>query len=182
MSGRGGQPPPRRTPAPSAETPSDVKRPLLVFLALAAFAGCSGGDGFLPSRLHSMDATQLQRLVRAESEQTGVSAALLTAVITVESKGDPHAVSRAGAGGLMQLMPGTAATYGVVNRFDPEENIHGGARYLRDLLKRFHNDTSLALAAYNAGPGAVDAAHGSLPPIAETRAYVARVTAALRDS
>jgi soluble lytic murein transglycosylase-like protein len=167
---------------PAAETPSDVKRPLLVFLALAAFAGCSGGDGFLPSRLHSMDATQLQRLVRAEAKQTGVSAALLTAVITVESKGDPHAVSRAGAGGLMQLMPGTAATYGVVNRFDPEENIHGGARYLRDLLKRFHNDTSLALAAYNAGPGAVDAAHGSLPPIAETRAYVARVTAALRDS
>jgi soluble lytic murein transglycosylase-like protein len=159
-----------------------VKRPFLSFLALAAFAGCATGDGLLPSRLHSMDARQLQRLVRAESKETGVSAALITAVITVESRCDPHAVSRAGAGGLMQLMPATAAIYGVSNRFDPKENIHGGARYLRYLLKRFHNDTTLALAAYNAGPGAVDAAHGSLPPIAETRAYVARVTAVLRNS
>lgn len=159
-----------------------MKRALLIFIALAAFAGCSGGDGYLPSRLHSMDAARLQRLVRVEAAHTGVSAALLSAVIAVESKGDPHAISRAGAAGLMQLMPDTAATYHVANRFEPEDNVRGGALYLRDLLARYHNDTTLALAAYNAGPAAVDAAHGGLPPFAETRAYVARVTAALRNT
>ncbi len=102
-------------------------------------------------------------------------------MIAVESRGDPSAVSATGAAGLMQLMPATALTYGVGNRFDPEENVTAGCRYLHDLLARYHNDLSLALAAYNAGPGAVDAHHG-VPSFPETRAYVARVNAALRAS
>jgi soluble lytic murein transglycosylase-like protein len=127
-----------------------------------------------------MDAFALQRMVADAAGRNGLSASLVSAVIATESGGDPSAVSRAGAAGLMQLMPETAAQYGVANRFDPTENLDGGCRYLRDLLSRYHNNVSLALAAYNAGPGAVDASRG-IPPFQETRAYVARVSAALRN-
>ena len=101
-------------------------------------------------------------------------------MIAVESSGDPSAVSRSGAQGLMQLMPDTATTYGVANAFDPQQNVAGGCHYMRDLLRRYHHDIGRALAAYNAGPGAVDAARG-IPAYSETRAYVARITAALRS-
>jgi soluble lytic murein transglycosylase-like protein len=124
---------------------------------------------------------EIRRLVATESLRAHVSPALVAAVISVESHGDPSAISSAGAAGLMQLMPSTAVTYGVSNRFDPEENVSGGCRYLHDLLVRYHNNVSLALAAYNAGPGAVDSSHG-VPPYSETRAYVARVSAALRST
>jgi soluble lytic murein transglycosylase-like protein len=79
----------------------------------------------------------------------------------------------------MQLMPGTAAQYGVANAFNPIENVAAGTRYLHDLLRRYKGNVRLAVAAYNAGPGAVDAAHG-IPAFAETRTYVDRVVAALR--
>jgi soluble lytic murein transglycosylase-like protein len=127
-----------------------------------------------------MDALALQRLVRSQATANRLSPSLVSAVIAIESHGDPSAVSSTGAAGLMQLMPATASFYGVSNRFDPEANVSGGCHYLHDLLARYHNNVSLALAAYNAGPGAVDASHG-IPPFAETRAYVARVTAALRN-
>jgi soluble lytic murein transglycosylase-like protein len=101
--------------------------------------------------------------------------ALVTAVIVAESGGDPLAVSRRGARGLMQLMPATARRYGVRNVFDPEQNIRGGSQYLRDLAERYQNDLELVLAAYNAGPDAVDRQGGRIPPFRETLEYVPRV-------
>ena len=126
-----------------------------------------------------MDPATLHRIVALESDRSRISAALVKAIIKVESHGDPSAISRAGAQGLMQLMPETAATFGDANPFDPASNVAAGCRYLRVLLVRYHTNVSLAVAAYNAGPGAVDASHG-IPPFAETRAYVTRVNAALR--
>jgi len=99
---------------------------------------------------------------------------LLASVVRAESGGNPHAVSRAGAQGLMQLMPQTAADLGVGNSFAADANINGGTAYLDGLLKKYHDNLALALAAYNAGPAAVDRWHG-VPPYHETRAYVARV-------
>lgn len=100
---------------------------------------------------------------------------LLRAVIAVESGFDPHAVSHRGALGLMQLMPETARRYGVHDAFDPVANIHAGARYLGELMRRFNNDFELALAAYNAGEGAVEKAGNRIPPFQETRRYVPNV-------
>jgi soluble lytic murein transglycosylase-like protein len=99
---------------------------------------------------------------------------LLASVVRAESGGQVRAVSRTGAQGLMQLMPGTAKTLGVTDSFRADENIAGGTAYLDELLTRYHDNAALALAAYNAGPGAVDRYHG-VPPYRETRAYVARV-------
>ena len=99
---------------------------------------------------------------------------LLASVVKAESGGNARAVSRAGARGLMQLMPGTAANLGVIDSFKPDDNVRGGSTYLDELLTRFHDNLALALAAYNAGPAAVDRYHG-IPPYHETRVYVARV-------
>jgi soluble lytic murein transglycosylase-like protein len=99
---------------------------------------------------------------------------LLASVVHAESAGRVKAVSRTGAKGLMQLMPGTAAELGVKDAFVPGENVEGGTKYLDQLLTRYHDDVALALAAYNAGPGAVDRYHG-VPPFRETRAYVSRI-------
>ncbi len=121
-----------------------------------------------------MPASDLTRLVNEAASTYHVQSALIRSVIAVESGGDPSAVSDAGAMGLMQLMPGTAATYGVSDAFDPSENVAGGCAYLRDLLARYHGDLTLALAAYNAGPGAVDK-YGGVPPYAETQNYVRNV-------
>lgn len=103
-----------------------------------------------------------------------MDAALVRAVIHAESAFNPQARSRAGAQGLMQLMPQTAAELGVGNPFDAEQNIDGGVRYLAGLLQRYDQDVRLATAAYNAGPGAVQQ-YGGIPPYAETQAYVKRI-------
>ena len=115
--------------------------------------------------------------VNYAAERYNLPKPLLHAVITAESSYDPSAVSRAGAVGLMQLMPETAKRYGVKDRLNPYENIHGGSRYLRDLLVMFNNDLSLALAAYNAGEGAVKKYGNKIPPYAETQKYVRKVQA-----
>ena len=100
---------------------------------------------------------------------------LLHAVITAESAYDPAAVSSTGAVGLMQLMPETARRYGVKDRKNPYENIHGGSRYLHDLLIMFNNNLNLALAAYNAGEGAVKKYGNKIPPFPETQNYIRKV-------
>jgi soluble lytic murein transglycosylase-like protein len=120
-----------------------------------------------------------QMLTRAGTLHGNIDADLLASVVQAESNGNTRAVSRAGARGLMQLMPATASDLGVRDSFAPEQNIGGGTAYLDQLLNRYdpNNDPdglALALAAYNAGPAAVDRYHG-IPPYAETRAYVARV-------
>lgn len=106
---------------------------------------------------------------------SGVDPHLLHAVISVESGHNPRAVSPKGAAGLMQLMPDTARRYGVADRFDPDQNVMGGALYLRDLMLRFDNRLELVLAAYNAGEGAVQRYGRQIPPYPETRRYVPRV-------
>lgn len=112
--------------------------------------------------------------IRAAAQVFHVSPNLLRAVILHESAGDPQAVSPKGAKGLMQLMDGTASELGVSNPFDPTQNIFGGARMLGGLLKDFNGDVELALASYNAGPGAVRR-HGGVPPYRETQEYVKKV-------
>jgi soluble lytic murein transglycosylase-like protein len=99
---------------------------------------------------------------------------LLASLVKAESGGNSHAVSPAGARGLMQLMPGTARDLGVADSLKPDDNVRGGSTYLDALLTRYHDNLALALAAYNAGPDAVDRYHG-IPPYHETRTYVARV-------
>ena len=108
------------------------------------------------------------------AQANNVPPALVKAVVRAESGFDPNAVSRAGAQGLMQLMPTTAAGLGVTDSFDPKQNLMGGAKFLRGLLDRFNGDVSKALAGYNAGPGAVEK-YGGIPPYAETQAYVPKV-------
>lgn len=112
--------------------------------------------------------------IAAAAREFGVEEAVVRAIIHAESAFNPLAVSRAGAQGLMQLMPATAKRFGVNDSFDVQQNIRGGVRYLAWLLKRFNGDLTLASAGYNAGEGAVDR-HGGVPPYSETRNYVVRV-------
>jgi soluble lytic murein transglycosylase-like protein len=112
--------------------------------------------------------------IREISRQYGVDPNLVEAIVQAESAFNRTAVSSKGAAGLMQLMPMTAGALGVLDRFEPQENIRGGVRHLRYLLDRYHGSVALAVAAYNAGEGAVDA-HRGIPPYPETEQYVQRV-------
>jgi hypothetical protein len=120
-------------------------------------------------------AGQFDGLIERYAAADGVRTDLVRAVIQVESGFNPRARSPEGAKGLMQLMPATALDLGVVNAYDPEDNIRGGVRYLRTLLDRYGNDETLALAAYNAGPEAVGKYGNAVPPYRETQDYVERV-------
>lgn len=116
----------------------------------------------------------LEAMVDRVAVKYGIAPELLNAVVRVESDYNPLAVSGAGAMGLMQLMPGTARSLGVKNPFDPLENLEGGARYLKAMFERFNGDLNLALAAYNAGPGAVEK-YGGVPPYRETVSYLKKI-------
>jgi Transglycosylase SLT domain len=122
----------------------------------------------------SLTKANLQELMVRAGAQHNLDVDLLASVVRAESGGNARAVSRAGAQGLMQLMPQTAAQLGVADSFRPDQNIDGGTAYLDSLLTKYHENLALALAAYNAGPDAVDRHHG-IPPYRETRIYVARV-------
>ena len=121
------------------------------------------------------DIQRYSSIIQTASKAYGVEPSLVHAVISAESAYNQYAVSRTGAMGLMQLMPDTARRYGVQNMMDPKENIHGGVRYLADLLTMFKGRIDLAVAAYNAGENAVIRYGLTIPPYAETRHYVPRV-------
>jgi len=120
-------------------------------------------------------AGQYDSIIEKAAQSASVEPNLLRAVIVVESGFNSRAVSKRGAVGLMQLMPATASRFGVSNLYDPRENVHAGARYLKFLMDRFGQNVRLALAAYNAGEDAVDRNGGQIPPFSETMAYVPRV-------
>ena len=121
------------------------------------------------------DRARYAKPIQDAAKATRLEPALIHAVISAESGYNPFARSRKGAAGLMQLMPETAKRYGVKNRLDPAQNISGGARYLRDLMRMFNNDLQLVVAAYNAGENAVVRAGNRIPPYQETMTYVPRV-------
>lgn len=122
----------------------------------------------------ALTSNDLNQMLAKAGNEHNVDRDLLASIVRAESNGNERAVSRAGAQGLMQLMPATAADLGVHDSFRPEQNVQGGSTYLDALLTRYHDNLALALAAYNAGPAAVDKYHG-IPPYHETQLYVARV-------
>ncbi|HWN75203.1 MAG TPA: lytic transglycosylase domain-containing protein [Candidatus Udaeobacter sp.] len=130
---------------------------------------------FEPSTEPLTDKTPFQKLIRDAAARYNLDPTLIHSVISIESNFDPKAVSRKNARGLMQLMPRTAELMGVKDAFDPGQNIDGGSHYLSDLLKKYKNDITLALAAYNAGPDSVDKYGRRVPPYLETMKYVQRI-------
>jgi soluble lytic murein transglycosylase-like protein len=129
------------------------------------------------SRLNGYSAeSPLRQLIHNLAQQYDIEPRLILAIVAVESNYNPHAISRAGAQGLMQLMPSTAARYRVTTPFDPRANVEGGIRYLKDLFRLFPGDLRHVLAAYNAGENAV-LQYGGVPPYPETQQYVKRVLA-----
>jgi len=122
----------------------------------------------------SIDRDGVEKLVREAADRHRMDPALVRAVIETESNWNPRAYSRKGAGGLMQLIPTTAQRYGAYDLFNPQQNIDAGVQHLKRLLERYNGNLDLALAAYNAGEGAVDKAQG-IPPFRETRNYVQKV-------
>lgn len=154
-----------------------MKMTMLQSSMKSEFGGFSNISGDL-SGAFSPKIKRWDEIIDKASEKYNVPKNLIAAVITVESAGNPAAQSPVGAAGLMQLMPGTAKDLGVKNRLNPEENILGGTKYLRQLLDQFGGDTKLALAAYNAGPGNVKKYNG-VPPFQETQNYVNRISTIL---
>lgn len=143
-------------------------------LGSTAFSGYQG----IQAPKENLDASSLAHQINSMAQKYGVNAGLIQQVVKAESSFNSQATSSAGAMGLMQLMPGTAASYGVQNAYDPTQNLDGGTHFLKDLLDRFKGNIPLTLAAYNAGPGAVEKYNG-IPPYKETQAYVQKIISGL---
>ena len=155
---------PAATPAAAAAPPSSFAGALAAAQTAPSAAPVSGAGG----------SSAFDAQINAAASANGIDPALLKGLVSQESGFNPNARSGAGAVGLTQLMPGTAAGLGVTNPLDPAQSLQGGAKYLRDQLDRFGGDETLALAAYNAGPGAVQK-FGGVPPYLETQNYVTSV-------
>jgi hypothetical protein len=138
-------------------------------------------DTFLPVKEMKLLDVPYSNFIADSAQAQGVAPELVASVIAVESNFNPNAVSWRSARGLMQLMPQTAARFGVTNIFDPRQNIDAGTKYLKELLLRYNGDLALTLAAYNAGPDRVEQ-YKSVPPYRETRDYVRRVTEKFRKT
>jgi hypothetical protein len=141
---------------------------------LSEIVGIEPEEIFDPIEEPLNDKTPFEKFIRAAAKRYDIDADLIHCVVAVESNFNPKAISPKRASGLMQLLPQTAAHYGVKNIFDPEENINAGTRYLKELLGKYH-DLTLALAAYNAGPERVDQYGRRVPPYLETMKYVQRI-------
>ena len=152
------------------DVPDNNRYRLLILSPRARTASGDRYDAMLLAKAGRYDS-----IIEKAATAASVEPNLLRAVIVVESGFNSRAVSKRGAMGLMQLMPATATRFGVSNPYDPLQNVHAGARYLKFLIDRFGQDVRLALAAYNAGEDAVDRNGGQIPPFSETMAYVPRV-------
>ncbi len=173
---------PRVRPTLAVPGPS-VAAPVVIATAHATVAPSRAASQTPDARCVAPTAAMsvVDRAIRSAARRYAIDEALIRAVIHVESAFDPRAVSAKGATGLMQLMPLTARRFGVTDAKDPVQNIHGGAHYLRVLLDLFHGDLRLAVAAYNAGEGAVMKYERRVPPYAETRGYVRLVLERYRE-
>jgi soluble lytic murein transglycosylase-like protein len=167
---------PVQLPGLPGQTPEGGSFAAMLQAQMSAQEGATQGDGAASNAPAMVPPAQIDALVNDNAQSQAVDPALIKAIIANESGFNANATSNVGAQGLMQLMPGTAAGLGVTDAYDPAQNVAGGTKYIKGLLEHFNGDVRLAVAAYNAGPGAVEK-YGGVPPYAETQNYVQNVLA-----